>query len=87
VGVKTISSTLFIQQIITKNLLIVGLPQWLSGKESTCSAGDTVSIPISGKSPQGGHGNPLQYFCLENPMDRGVFQAVVYGVLKRVRHG
>ena len=48
---------------------------------------EIVSIPVSGKSPGGGHGNPLQYFFLENPMDRGVFQAVIYGVLKRVRHG
>ena len=44
-------------------------------------------IPGSGRSPGGGHGNPLQYLCLENPMDRGIFEAVVYGVLKRVRPG
>ena len=46
------------------------LPQWLSGEESACSAGDTGSIPGLGKCPGGGHGNPLQYSCLENPMDR-----------------
>ena len=46
------------------------LPQWLSGEESACSAGETGSIPGLGKSPGGGHGNPLQYSCLENPMDR-----------------
>ena len=42
------------------------------GKESTCSAGDTDvgSIPVSGRSPGGRHGNPLQYSCPENPMDR-----------------
>ena len=41
---------------------------WLSGKESLASAGDRDSIPGSGKSPGGGNGNPLQYFCLKNPM-------------------
>ena len=38
---------------------------------------DTGSIPWSGRSPGGGHGNPLQYFCLENPMDRGAWWAAV----------
>ena len=41
------------------------------GKESACNAEDLGLIPGSGRSPGGGHGNPLQYFCLENPMDRG----------------
>ena len=53
---------------------LTGLPWWLSSKESTCSAGvsdDAGLIPGSGRSPGGGHGNPLQYSCLENPMDRG----------------
>ena len=47
-----------------------GFPWWLSGKESSCIAGTTGnmgSIPGSGRSPGGGHGNPLQYSCLENP--------------------
>ena len=39
-------------------------------------------IPGSGQSPGGGHGNPLQYSCLENPMDRGAWWATVYGVTK-----
>ena len=43
----------------------MGLPQWLSGKESTGSTGDAVSIPGSGRSPGEGNGNPLQYSCLE----------------------
>ena len=42
-----------------------------AGKESTCSAGDPNLIPGLGRSPGGGHGNPLQYSCLENFMDRG----------------
>ena len=41
---------------------------------------DKGSIPGSGKSPGGGHGNPLQYFCLENPMDGGAWWAIVHGV-------
>ena len=45
-------------------------------------AGDKGPIPGSGKSPGGGHGNPLQYSCLENPMDRGAWQATVHGVAK-----
>ena len=43
---------------------------------------DAGSIPGSGRSPEGGHGNPLQYSCLENPMDRGAWQATVHGVAK-----
>ena len=43
---------------------------------------DMGSIPGSGKTPGGGHGNPLQYSCLENPMDRGTWQAIVYRVTK-----
>ena len=42
---------------------------WLNGKESDCNAGDTGSIPGSGRSPEKGNENPLQYFCLGNPMD------------------
>jgi len=41
---------------------------------------DVGSIPGSGRSPRGGHGNPLQYSCLETPMDRGVWRATVHGV-------
>ena len=51
---------------------LMGLPQWLSGKESTCNAGDAGSIPGLGRFPGGGNDNPFQYSCLENPMDRGV---------------
>ena len=43
---------------------------------------DAGSIPGMGRSLGGGHGNPLQYSCLENPMDRGAWQATVYGVAK-----
>ena len=43
---------------------------------------DVGSIPGSGRSPGGGHGDPLQYSCLENPMDRGAWWATVYGMAK-----
>ena len=43
---------------------------------------DMGSVPGLGRSPGGGHGNPLQYSCLENPMDRGGWQATVHGVAK-----
>ena len=58
----------------------LGFPDGLVGKESTGSAGDAGSIPGSGRSPGGGHGNPLQYSCLENPTDRGDWWATVHGV-------
>ena len=60
----------------------LGITQWLNGKESACNAGDTASIPKSGRSPGGGHGNALQYSCLKNPLDRGAWQATVHGVPK-----
>ena len=54
-------------------------------KNPSANAGDARdvgSIPGSGRSPGGGHGNPLQYSCLENPMDRGAWQATVHGAAK-----
>ena len=65
--------------------MYIGLPQWLNGRESTCNAGDTVDmglIPGSGTTPGGGYGNPLQYSCLENPMDRRAWWATVQRVTK-----
>ena len=59
-------------------------PWWLGGKESTYNA-DVGSIPGLGRSPGEGNGNPLQYFCLENPMDRRAWWATVHGVT-RVGH-
>ena len=50
-----------------------GLPWWLGGKEFACNAGDMGLIPGSGRSPGRGHGNTLQHYCLENPMDRGAW--------------
>ena len=51
----------------------VSFPGGSGGKASACSAGDPGSIPGSGRSPGEGNGNPLQYSCLENPMDRGAW--------------
>ena len=62
-----------------------GLLRWFSSKESACNAGvagDTGSIPGLGRSPGEGQGNPLQYSCLDNPMDRGPWWATVYKVVK-----
>ena len=56
------------------------IPWWLSGKESACSEEEMGSIPGSGRSPGEGNGNPLQYSCLGNPMDRGAWQSTVHGV-------
>ena len=61
---------------------MMGFPGGSDGKESTCNAGDPGSIPGLGGSPGEGNGNPLQYSCLENPMDRGAWQATVHGVAK-----
>ena len=60
----------------------VGFPGGSDSNESTCNVGDLGSIPGLGKSPGGMHGNPLQYSCLENPMDRGAKQATASGVTK-----
>ena len=59
-----------------------GFPCSSVGKESACNAGDLGSIPGSGRSPGEGNGNPLQYSCLENPMDRGAWKAMVHRVTK-----
>ena len=61
------------------------LPWWLNDKEFKCNAGDAEDvglIPGSGRSRGEGNGNPLQYFCLRNPMDRGAWWAMVHGVSK-----
>ena len=63
----------------------LGFPDDSISKEFVCSAGDTVDkglIPVSGRSLGGGHSNPLQYFCLENPMDRRSRQATVQDTIE-----
>ena len=56
------------------------------GKNPPADAGDMDSIPGSVRSPRGGNGNPLQYSCLENPMNRVASWATVHGVTKKVGH-
>ena len=60
----------------------MGFPGGSMAKESTCSAGDTGSIPGSGRFPGKENGNPLQYCCLENPMDRGTWSVTGLRVAK-----
>ena len=63
----------------------VGFPGGSDGKASVYNAGDPDSIPRSGRSPGEGNGNPLQYYCLENPMDRGACRLQSMGS-QRVGH-
>ena len=56
--------------------------QGLSCKESTCQTEDMGLNPGSGRSPEEGNGNPLEYSCLGNPMDRGAWRATVHGVAR-----
>ena len=66
---------------------VYGLPRWFSVKNLPANAGDTGhmgSIPELGRYPAGGNGNPLQYSCWENSMDRGAWRATVHGVTKRL---
>ena len=62
--------------------LVLTPPATLVGKESAYNSGDLGSIPGLGRSPGEGNGNPLQYSCLENPIDRGAWWATVHGVAK-----
>ena len=59
-----------------------GFPHSSVGKESACDAGDPGLIPGLGRFPGKGNGNPLQYSCMENPMDGGAWQVTVSGVAK-----
>ena len=62
--------------------MTIGFPGGSVGKESACNAGDEGSILGLGRFPGEGHGDPLQYFCQENPMDRGAWQPIVHRVAK-----
>ncbi|XDC64506.1 hypothetical protein R6Z07M_015688 [Ovis aries] len=65
--------------------LVQGFPCRSAGKASACNAGEPGSIPGLGRSSGEGNGNPLQYSCLENPMDRGAWLGAVHG-FERVGH-
>ena len=60
----------------------MGFPGGSDSKESACNVGDQGSIPGSGRYSGEGNSNPLQYSCLENPMDRGAWRATVRGFIK-----
>ena len=85
---KAISLTIFVSSRVFFNLYLSFVnsssgSDWFSdGKASACNEGDLGSIPGSGSSPGEGNGNPLQYSCLENPMDEGAWWATVHGVAK-----
>ena len=68
--------------MLTPQYCLLGFPGDSDGKEFACNAGDLRSVPGLGRSAGGGHGNPLQYFGLENPMDGGAWQALVHRVTK-----
>ena len=59
-----------------------GFPGGLGGKESACNVGGLGLVPGLGRFPGGGHGNPFQYSCLENPMDRGAWRGTVHRLTK-----
>ena len=63
---------------------MLGSPGGSDNKESACNAGDTGSIPGLGECPGEGNGNPLQYSCLDNSMDRGAWWAIVHGITKNL---
>ena len=65
-----------------KNMIMDIFPSGSVVKNPPANTGDPGSIPGSGRYPGEGHGNPLQYSCLEDPMDRGACQATVHGVPK-----
>ena len=70
------------QVLIYKMFTVIGLPLWLSSKESACSAGDVDLIPESGRSLRERYSNPLQYSCLENTIDRRDWRATAHTVAK-----
>ena len=86
---KTIALTIrtFVDKVMSLlfNMLssfVMGFAGGSEVKESACNAGDLGSVSGMGRSSGGGHGNPLQYSGLENPMDRGAWWAAVHGVAK-----
>ena len=74
-----------VSSLLLSKLHVRGFPSCASVKNLPANAGDTRDmglIPESGRSPGEGHGNPSQYSCLENPMDRGAWQGTVHGAAK-----
>ena len=74
--------TVLLSRLANLKQKLKDIPGGSDGKESASNAGDLGSIPGSGRSPGEENGYPLQYSCLENPMDRGAWQATVLGVTR-----
>ena len=74
-----------LKRLSSSSSLTMGFPDGSNVKASACSAGDLESIPGLGRSPGGGHGNPLQCSRLENPMDRGAWLVQYMGSQSRTR--
>ena len=72
----------FLDPRLTWKPCVLDFPGGSDGKASAYNVADLGSIPVSGRSPGEGNGNPLQYSCLENPMDGGAWQATVHGISK-----
>ena len=68
--------------VLVRSSQVQGFPGGSDVKNPPANAGDTGSVPDSERSPGEAHGNPLQYSCLGNPMDRGARRAAVHGVTK-----
>ena len=79
-GVAKVRHDLATEQQQNATCIHMGFPGGSVSKESACNAGGVGSVSESGRSPGGRHGNPLQYSCLKNPMDRGTWRAPVHGV-------
>ena len=82
IGEIPIEKRKIILPIFWKVINILAFPGGSDGKASAYNVGDLGSIPGSGRSPGEGNHNPLQYSCLENPMDRGAWQATILGIAK-----
>ena len=81
-GESQIDSFLELGSLYFTTQSVKGLPLWLSGKDSVCSAGDTGLTTGSGRSPGEGNVNPPQFSCLGNPTDRGAWRATVRGIMR-----
>ena len=80
IGRREEEDTVFLKCVCVYLFVYGGFPGGSEVKVSACNAGDLGSIPGLGRSPGEGNGNPFQYSCLENPMDRGGWWAIVHGI-------
>ena len=83
---KSGTNSIYCHKSVLPKLNQTSFPGGSEGKASACSAGDLGSIPGSGRSPGEGNGNPLQYSCLENPMDGRAWGATILQSICRVGH-